>query len=98
MLPRSLAEGRMLKIQRSTDGGAVRFTLSGRIEGEHLAALQREIANEPAVPTAITLDLEGVRLVDREAIAFLVECAATGIRLANCPRYVDEWIARERTQ
>ena len=33
----------MLKIQRSINAGNVRFALSGRIESEHLAELQRLI-------------------------------------------------------
>ncbi len=84
----------MLKIQRSMDGEDVRFTLSGRIEGQHVAELQRLIEEEVS-RHPITLDLEWVRLVDRNAVAFLVRCEATGIRLENCPAYVREWIATE---
>ena len=83
----------MLKIQRSMDGENVRLALSGRIEGQHLAELQRLI--EEASRHPITLDLEGVRLVDRDAVAFLARCEATRIRLENCPAYVREWIATE---
>jgi hypothetical protein len=82
----------MLKIQRSMRAGNVRFALSGRIENQHLAALQRLI-DEDAQRGTITLDLREVRLVDREAVDFLARCEAHGIRLRNCPAYLREWIA-----
>ena len=82
----------MLKIQRSTNANNVRFALSGRIEREHLAELQR-LLDEEAEESAITLDLREVRLVDREAVEFLAQSEANGVRLRNCPAYLREWIA-----
>lgn len=82
----------MLKIQRSINAKHVRFALSGRIEREHLAELQRLI-DEDGERGAITLDLGEVRLVDREAVDFLARSEANGIRLRNCPAYLREWIA-----
>jgi predicted metal-binding protein len=41
---------------------------------------------------AITLDLQEVRLVDREAVRFLAACEARGVKLRNCPPYIREWI------
>jgi hypothetical protein len=32
--------------------------------------------------------------VDRETVRFLAACEARGIKLANCPSYVREWIER----
>ena len=81
----------MLKIQRSAKNQNVRFALSGRIEREHVAELQRLIAEE-AQGGAITLDLQEVRLVDREAVEFLARSEANGVRLRNCPTYLREWI------
>jgi hypothetical protein len=72
--------------------GNVRFALSGRIETEHLAELQRLI-EEDAQRAPITLDLREVRLVDREAVDFLARSEANGVRLRNCPAYLREWIA-----
>ena len=40
----------------------------------------------------VTLDLEELRLVDREAVRFLAVCEAEGIKLENCPLYIREWI------
>jgi len=87
----------MLKIQRSVHAGNVRIVLSGRIEGEHLAELQRLI-DEDAPHERVTLDLEDVRLVDREAVGFLARCEERGIRLENYCTYVCEWIPREKNE
>jgi len=87
----------MLKIELSVHDGNVRIVLSGRIEREQLAELQRLI-DEDAPHKLVTLDLEDVRLVDREAIGFLARCEGVGIRLENCSTYVREWISREEDE
>jgi predicted metal-binding protein len=43
----------------------------------------------------IVLDLQDVRLADRDAVKFLRDCEANGMKLENCPEYVREWIERE---
>ncbi len=85
----------MLRIQRFENGESVRFMLSGRIEAEHLPELRRLVEGEDRGRELI-LDLREVRLVDREAVAFLAQCEAAGAMLENCPAYVREWLARER--
>jgi hypothetical protein len=85
----------VLKIQRSTNAGHVRLALSGRIEKQHLAELQRVI-EEDACRHGITLDLQEVRLVDRDVVGFLARWESAGIQLENCPAYVREWITIER--
>ena len=87
----------MLKIQQSVHDGNVRIMLSGRIEREHLSELQRLI-DEDAPHKLVTLDLEDVRLVDREAVGFLARCEGIGIRLENCSTYIREWISREESE
>ena len=87
----------MLKMQRSVRAGNLRIVLSGRMEREHLAELQRLI-DEDAPHKRVTLDLEDVRLVDREVVGFLARCEGTGIRLKNCSPYVREWISREQNE
>jgi predicted metal-binding protein len=44
----------------------------------------------------IVLDLRDVRLADRDAVKFLRECEADGMKLENCPAYVREWMDREK--
>jgi anti-anti-sigma regulatory factor len=85
-----------LKIQRSADDGFVLFTLSDRIQVEHLAELQQLFEFETA-DHSIVLDLKEVRLVDRDAVQFLRHCKEAGTRRENCPAYIREWIVRERS-
>jgi hypothetical protein len=44
----------------------------------------------------IILDLRDLRLADRDAVRFLRDCEADGMKLENCPAYVREWIDREK--
>jgi predicted metal-binding protein len=44
----------------------------------------------------IVLDLRDLRLADREAVRFLRDCEAHGMKLENCPAYVREWMDREK--
>jgi predicted metal-binding protein len=44
----------------------------------------------------IALDLRDVRLANRDAVRFLRDCEADGMKLENCPAYVREWMERER--
>jgi hypothetical protein len=45
----------------------------------------------------VVLDLEDVKLVDRDVVRFLAVCEAEGIRLEHCSSYIREWIIQERT-
>ena len=84
----------MLRIQRSSNDRVV-FSLSGRIEIDDIAELQRLFSLE-AVGQEIALDLRDVTLVDREAVKFLARCEVERIELENCPAYIREWIDAER--
>lgn len=81
----------MLKIGRSEDDGRTIFTLSGRIEEEHISEL-RELLDGDEKWAEITIDLKEVRLADRGSVGFLRTCEARGITLLNCPPYIREWI------
>jgi hypothetical protein len=85
--------GEMLKIQRSSNGEVV-FTLSGRMDEEHIGELEVLIRSEQGRGTV--MDLKDVVLVGQDAISFLARCEADGITLKNCPAYIREWITRER--
>ena len=86
-----------LKIQISTNGEDVTFTLSGRINAEEVAELQRLFKAE-GQDHPIVLDLKEVKLVDLDAVRFLACCEVNGAQLENCPAYIREWIEKERTQ
>jgi anti-anti-sigma regulatory factor len=84
----------MLKIERASNGRTV-LHLSGAIEGDEVAELERQVKLEEN-GVRLVLDLEDVTRVDRDGVRLLGHCAAAGAALENCPGYVREWIARER--
>jgi len=81
---------RMLRIHRKANGVVV-FTLSGRIDKEHVAELEKLIGAE-GKDRHIILDLKDMTLTGQDGIAFLAQCEAAAIELANCDPYVREWI------
>jgi hypothetical protein len=85
----------MLRIEKLRRAGSTILRLSGRIEEGHLAGLQAEIKVCSGV---VELDLHDTYLLDRATIQFLIQCEADGVRLVNCPLYIQEWILRERDQ
>jgi len=84
----------MLRIVRSIDAGTVTLAVSGRIDAEQLPELRQSVDGERG--REVLLDLVEVGLVDVEAVRFLVQCETRGIRIARCPAYVREWMAREK--
>jgi hypothetical protein len=85
----------MLRIQRTADGDVV-FTLSGRLDKEHIAELESLIGAE-GKDRHIILDLKDMTLTGQDGITFLAQCEAAGISLVNCDPYVREWITRQGT-
>ena len=88
----------MWKLRKLTDGDHLVLSLSGRIEGQELFELQREVCSHETANQKIELDLESLRLVDQLAVSFLTCCELSGIQLRNCPSYIREWIEREKTK
>ena len=86
----------MLRIGRKANGDVI-FALSGRIDKEHIAELEALIAAE-GKDRRIILDLKELTLTGRDVMAFLAQCEAAGIALANCDPYLREWIARQETE
>ncbi len=84
----------MLKITRAGNGEVI-FTVSGRMDAEHLAELKALFSSE-ANGRRITLDLRDLTLVDQDAVSFLERCETDNIQLKNCPAYIREWITKER--
>ena len=82
------------KIHREAIGnGRVVLRISGWITGDDVNTLRTLLEQESS---ALTLDLKDVRLVDGEAVKLLAIHELRGVRIDNCPRYVREWIRRER--
>ena len=74
--------------------GFVVFTLSGHMKAKEVAELKALFDMDHRT---IVLDLRDVRLADRDAVKFLINCEAEGMKLENCPEYVREWMEREKT-
>jgi len=85
----------MLRIHRKTNGG-VAFALSGQLDKENIAELEKLIGAE-GKDRPITLDLKDMTLTGQDGINFLAECEAADIELVNCDPYVREWVTRQRT-
>ena len=85
----------ILRIQKSTEGERVTLRLTGRIQAEQVPELLALLRSESSAHR-ITLDLEQVRLVDRDAVLFLALNEALGCELKNCSAYIRKWIDQER--
>ena len=83
-----------LKIESASDGKTATLRLSGQIDQDHLAELEAELRR---YPLRLVLDLAEATLVDRLGVRFVAAREAEGVELRHCPRYVREWIHRERS-
>ena len=84
-----------LRIEIASDGESATFRLSGCIEEAHLVALQAEVQR---YRPRLVFDLAEATLVDLAVVRFLAAHEGEGVELLRCPRYIREWIARERIQ
>jgi hypothetical protein len=83
----------MLRIERSAIGQVV-FTLSGRMQTDDIEQVQQLlIVEKPG--QELTFDLRDVMLVNQDAVTFLADCEAKGIKLESCPLHIRNWIDQE---
>jgi hypothetical protein len=85
----------MLRVRRKANADVV-FTLSGRLDKDHIAELEMLLAAE-GKDRRIILDLKDMTLTGQDGIAFLARCEAAEIALVNCDPYIREWITRQET-
>jgi hypothetical protein len=78
-----------------TEEERVVLCISGRVSGQDVDMLRDLLGQER---DAVAMDLKDVVLVDCEAVKLLAFSEANGIELRNCPAYIREWVARQRTQ
>ena len=84
-----------LRILRSDDEAEVVFTLSGRIQSDQLPELEALVQSASA-KHKVVLDLQQVKLVDRDAVRFLAQVEQTSATLRNCSAFIRQWISHER--
>jgi hypothetical protein len=90
-----LYDGPMIRIETSERGDFVTFVLSDWIQKEDLGVLKSLVDKQKK---AVVLDLKGVKLVDQDAVRFLASFETGQAKITNCPRYIREWVRRERAQ
>ena len=84
----------MLRIERSANGQVV-FTLSGRMQTEDIEQFQQLLVVETP-GQQLMLNLRDVTLVNQDAVTFLADCEAKGIKLESCPLHIRSWIDQEK--
>ena len=84
----------MLRIERSANGQVV-FTLSGRMQTEDIEQFQQLLVVETP-GQQLMLNLRDVTLVNQDAVTFLADCEAKGIKLESCPLHIRNWIDQEK--
>ena len=85
-----------LRIDISDERERVVLTLTGRIQADQIAELQRLLKRQ-VTDHKLVVDLREVNLVDRDAVRFLAGIEKQGARLRNCSAFIREWISRERS-
>jgi len=82
------------KIHRQVVGeDHVILRVVGRLSGDQVDTLRSLFERESG---PLTLDLRDLRLADIEAVRLLAIHESNGVKIDNCPRYIGEWIKRER--
>lgn len=84
-----------LRILKSIEHERVIVALTGRIQAVQVPELLALLRSESSAH-GLVLDLEQVKLVDRDAVLFLALSEALGTELRNCPTYIRKWIDQER--
>lgn len=84
-----------LRIERSVEDELEVFKLSGRIQAQNIPELLSLLRSESG-HRSVVIDLNQVKLVDRDAVLFLALSEAVGARLRNCSAFIREWINHER--
>ena len=84
-----------LRIQRSDGEQEMVLSLSGRIQADQLPELEALLQSASA-EHQLVLDLQQIKLVDRDVVRFLAEIEQSRASLRNCPAFIRQWILRER--
>ncbi len=86
----------MLKIETSSDSRRrLTVTLAGILDADHLEELEALVQRAVRDGRLLSLDLSQVRMVDRQAVAFLASGAGRHVHLAGCPTWLRKWLDAE---
>ena len=73
---------------------SVRLALTGKVSGNNLGDLRRQIEKARRLRREVVIDLSEVTLVDHQALEFLVALSREFVQLINCPVYIEPWLTR----
>jgi hypothetical protein len=82
-----------MKIEKASQRGTATVRLSGHFQSEHIGELNRQIQDQGP---RFVLDLKEVTVVDVEVVRYFGACETNGVQIVHCPRYIREWMNRER--
>jgi hypothetical protein len=85
----------MLRIETESDGDVTTVRVIGRLQSTCVEDLRLALKD---VERCVVLDLSELILVDVGVVRFFGTCEDEGIELRHCPRYIREWISRERAE
>jgi len=71
----------VLRIEKVSDGPFMILRLSGRLQSEHVVQLKAQIEGSTQ---RVILDLDEVKLADRDVVRFFGLCEANGVELSQC--------------
>jgi anti-anti-sigma regulatory factor len=77
---------------RFDPAGAVTLLLAGTLNATCLPDFDRALESARLQRRPVVLDMSKVRLIDRPTLQYLIDVRSEGVRLANCPEYVERWI------
>jgi len=83
----------VLRIEKVSHGTLMILRLSGRLQSEHVDQLEAQLEGSTQ---RVILNLDEVKLVDRDVVRFLGLCEAKGVELRQCCLYIRDWIDREK--
>ena len=82
-----------MKIEKTSKSGETTVRLCGHFQMDHIGELNNQLGdNGPR----FVLDLTEVTVVDLAVVRLLEACEARGVKIVHCPKYIREWINRER--
>ena len=83
----------MLRIETESDGNVTTIRVIGRLQSVYIEDLRSALKD---VESPVVMDLSALFLVDLGVVRFLGACEDEGVELRHCPRYIREWVSRER--
>ena len=83
----------MLRLKTTiAEDGSLTILIAGRLTLDGCSAIDEILKDTRELLRPATIDLAGIRLVDRSCIEYLASMRRRHIRLINLPPYVERWV------